>query len=85
MEYNQLKLRILSLFDDAGALDSRDVLLEVQKTTKGRVLSEKAIDMALMRYWRQGLLDRTRKSRRFAYSLTQKGQARKNWLMLQKD
>jgi DNA-binding transcriptional regulator PaaX len=81
MEYNQLKLQILSLFENAPAsLDSSAVMRGI-KEQRGLILTDKAIAMALMRYWRQGLLERSRTSRRFAYTLTEKGVARKNWLL----
>ena len=80
MEYNRLKLQVLSLFEDkTGSLESREVLERV-KENLGLSLTDKAIEMALMRYWRQGLLERSRKSRRFAYNLTAKGLARRQWL-----
>jgi DNA-binding transcriptional regulator PaaX len=80
MNYNELKIRILSLFEAAQELDSLKVreLLAAEKTLR---LTDKAVEMALMRYWRQGLLSRTRKSRRFQYSLTERGLARKEWLL----
>ena len=80
MHYNELKIRVLSLFESAQELDSLKIrqLLATEKTLK---LTDKAVEMALMRYWRQGLLSRTRKSGMFHYSLTERGLARKEWLM----
>jgi len=80
MQYNELKIRVLSLFKSAQELDSLKIrqLLATEKTLK---LTDKAVEMALMRYWRQGLLSRTRQSGMFHYSLTERGLARKRWLM----
>jgi len=80
MHYNELKIRVLSLFESAQEFDSLKIrqLLATEKTLK---LTDKAVEMALMRYWRQGLLSRTRKSGMFHYSLTKRGLARKEWLM----
>ncbi len=80
MHYNELKIRVLSLFESAQEFDSLKIrqLLATEKTVR---LTDKAVEMALMRYWRQGLLRRTRKSGIFHYSLTERGLARKQWLM----
>jgi DNA-binding transcriptional regulator PaaX len=80
MHYNELKIRVLSLFESEQEFDSLKIreLLAIEKTLK---LTDKAVEMALMRYWRQGLLSRTRKSGMFHYSLTERGLARKEWLM----
>ena len=78
MDYNRLKIRVLSLFDASRELDGEKVrtLLLGAKIE----LSDKAVEMALLRYFRQGLLSRTRRSGRFQYGLTEKGLARRNWL-----
>ena len=78
MDYNALKIRVLSLFDGSSELDSQRVrnLLSGMKIE----LSEKAVEMALLRYSRQGLLARTRRSGRFQYRMTEKGLARRIWL-----
>jgi DNA-binding transcriptional regulator PaaX len=80
MNYNELKIRILSLFKLKEEFDSLKIreLLAREMTLK---LTDKAVEMALMRYWRQGLLSRTRRSRMFQYSLTERGLARKEWLL----
>jgi len=78
MDYNELKIRILSLFEASSELDSQRVrnLLSGMKIE----LSDKAVEMALLRYSRQGLLARTRWSGRFHYRMTEKGLARRIWL-----
>jgi DNA-binding transcriptional regulator PaaX len=80
MNYNELKIRILSLFESAQEFDSLKIreLLASEKTLR---LTDKAVEMALMRYWRQGLLSRTRRAGRFQYSLTERGFARRQWLL----
>ena len=80
MDYNQLKVRILSLMDPAKELDS--VQIGEKLASDGlQGHGEKALEMALLRYWRQGLLSRNRRGRRFYYQLTERGKARKEWLL----
>ncbi|MEK6920185.1 MAG: hypothetical protein AABX62_03975 [Thermoproteota archaeon] len=80
MDYNQLKVRILSLMDPAKELDH--VQIGEKLASEGlRGHGEKALEMALLRYWRQGLLSRTRRGRRFYYRLTERGEARREWLL----
>jgi len=80
MNYNELKIRILGLFEPTQELESLKIrkLLATEKTVK---LTDKAVEMALLRYWRQGLLSRTRRAGRFQYVLTERGLARKEWLL----
>jgi DNA-binding transcriptional regulator PaaX len=78
MHYNELKIRILILFGSAGELNSLQVRQFLLK--QDIVLSDKAVEMALMRYWRQGLLSRKRQSGMFQYKLTERGIARRAWL-----
>ena len=77
MDYNQLKIRVLSLFEP-GELASEEVRTRLQQ---GQIeLSDKAVKMALMRYTRQGLLTRSKKKGHYHYTLTEKGSARREWL-----
>ncbi len=78
MDYNELKIRVLSLFEASGELDSEKV--RTRLVGEKIELSDKAVEMALLRYFRQGLLSRTRRSGRFQYGLTVKGLARRIWL-----
>jgi DNA-binding transcriptional regulator PaaX len=80
MNYNELKVRVLGLFEATEELDSFKIrqLLASKETLK---LNDKAVEMALLRYWRQGLLSRTRRAGRFQYTLTERGLARKEWLL----
>jgi DNA-binding transcriptional regulator PaaX len=80
MNYNELKIRILRLFESSEQFDSFKIrqLLATETTLK---LTDKAVEMALLRYWRQGLLSRTRRAGMFQYALTERGLARKEWLI----
>jgi DNA-binding transcriptional regulator PaaX len=79
MDFNQLKILVLSLFEASAELDSE----EIRKLLSGAKIepSDKAVEMALLRYSRQGLLARTRHAGRFHYRLTEKGLARRIWLL----
>ena len=79
MDYNQLKLRILELFKKSEEYESAQVLALIVSKSGPRHRA-KAIEMALMRYWRQGLLKRERRGGRFYYSLSERGEARRAWL-----
>ncbi len=78
MDYNELKIRVLSLFEASAELDSEKV--RTRLVGAKIELSDKTVEMALLRYFRQGLLSRTRRSGRFQYRLTKKGIARRIWL-----
>ncbi len=78
MDYNELKIRVLSLFEASAELDSEKV--RTRLVGAKIELSDKTVEMALLRYFRQGLLSRTRRSGRFQYRLTEKGIARRIWL-----
>ena len=78
MEHNQLKIRLLKLVE-SNPQDSQR-LRDLLKEKEGIDLSQRAVEMALLRYWRQGLLKRERKGRRFKYVLTERGAARRDWL-----
>ena len=78
MDYNQLKIRVLNLFLGSRELASEEILKLLQESKIES--SDKAVKMALMRYTRQGLLTRDKKTGVFHYRLTEKGLARRNWL-----
>jgi len=79
LDYNQLKRVLLRGLADNGPLDS-DSLLQVLSLS-GKVQFEiHAVRMALMRYYRQGLLKRVRSGGQFTYSLTDRGIRRLEWL-----
>jgi hypothetical protein len=78
MDYNELKITVLGLFDASAELDSE--MVRTHLVGAKIELSDKAVEMALLRYFRQGLLSRTRRSGRFQYRMTEKGLARRIWL-----
>jgi hypothetical protein len=78
MDYNELKTRVLNLFEESSEFDSEKIRNHLVGAKIE--LSDKAVEMALLRYFRQGLLSRTRRSGRFQYGLTEKGLARRIWL-----
>ncbi|HZD12273.1 MAG TPA: hypothetical protein VE177_01980 [Candidatus Binatus sp.] len=82
MEHNRLKILILELLGPTGQ-DSHQVR-QLVKEKDSVDLSQRAIEMALLRYWRQGLLRRERNGRRFNYVITERGVARREWLTSQK-
>lgn len=82
MRYNELKIRVLGLFKQGVELDSLRIR-ELLTRDGSFKLTDKALEMALMRYWRQGLLGRSRRGRLFHYSLTARGAARLAWLQKQ--
>ena len=79
MDYNQLKLKILEFFQKSEEYESAQIL-NLVVTATGSEHRDKAIEMALLRYWRQGLLKRARRGGRFYYTLTERGKARREWL-----
>ena len=78
MDYNELKIRVLNLFRDSGEYASDEIRTLLRQSNT--VLSDKAMKMALMRYTRQGLLVRSKKTGVYRYRLTEKGSARRDWL-----
>ncbi len=78
LQHNQLKIRVLKLLG-ADRQDSHG-LHAILKERDGIDLSHRAVEMALLRYWRQGLLKRERRGRRFTDVLTARGAARRRWL-----
>jgi len=79
LDYNQLKRVLLRVLADYGPLNSDSLLQTLSSSWK--VESEiHAVRMALMRYYRQGLLKRVRSGGLFTYSLTDRGFRRLEWL-----
>jgi len=77
--YNEMKKLVLTLFATGGLMTSHDVARRLRDEHKVDT-SIRAAQMALMRYWRQGLLHRERREGRFVYMLTEKGGRRLLWL-----
>jgi len=79
LDYNQLKRVLLRTLADSGPTDS--VGLFQRLTSVGPERFEiHAVRMALVRYYRQGLLKRERSGGQFRYSLSGRGTARLRWL-----
>ena len=79
LDYNVLKLRILRLLSKTGPADSGSLACTIAET-KEIALDIHALRMALMRYYKQGLLKRERAGGRFKYALTERGIQRLRWL-----
>jgi DNA-binding transcriptional regulator PaaX len=78
LDYNQLKRVVLRALADKGPMDSDSL---TQTLGSASVEFEiHAVRMALMRYYRQGLLRRVRSGGLFRYTLTERGIVRLEWL-----
>lgn len=78
LNYNELKLLILRTISEGGSMSSEDVATLL--ITTGARVEIHAIRMALMRYYRQGLLLRKKAGGSFSYSLSDRGLHRFEWL-----
>jgi DNA-binding transcriptional regulator PaaX len=78
MDYNELKLHVLRLFSAEEGMDSLSVSAAL--SADGVALDIHALRMALVRYYKQGLLRRERKSGAYIYSLSTRGIKRLAWL-----
>ena len=72
--YNEAKIEILQLVSELGECSSFDVA-----DLTGR--NEKAAAMALVRYYRQGLLYRYRDGYSYVYGITDRGEGRLEYLL----
>lgn len=79
MDYNELKLAVLAALSRLGWIESASLAGELAKS-KGIKLDIHALRMALMRYYRQGLLKRERRQGTYVYSLSERGIQRLQWL-----
>lgn len=77
--YNEMKQLVLTLFTSDGPMDGFDVAQRLRDEHRVEA-SIRAVQMALMRYWRQGLLHRERREGRYVYALSEKGGRRLLWL-----
>jgi len=77
MDYNELKLAVLRHLRAHGPSDSSEIL---RLLTGQMPVEVHAVRMALVRYYRMGLLKRERSGGVFIYSLTPRGERRLNWL-----
>lgn len=78
MDYNELKLPVLQIISEARSVDSGS--LTTLLAEKKIVIEIHAVRMALMRYYKQGLLRRERTGGMFQYSLSERGVGRLRWL-----
>ena len=79
MEYNELKRIVLELIESSHNIDSFRIQALLRRLFR-RKFSRHAVEMALYRYYRQGLLSRERRGRRYYYVITDKGKRRLEWL-----
>jgi len=79
MDYNELKLSILSLLAKEGGLDSSLLIKELASSAR-ITIDIHALRMALMRYYKLGLLKRERSGGTYRYTLTDRGTMRLQWL-----
>ena len=83
MHFNELKLQILQVLSKTGPVDSSSLAGAIAES-KRMALDIHALRMALMRYYKQGLLRRERARGMFRYALTERGLQRLHWLEQQK-
>ncbi|HUK27782.1 MAG TPA: hypothetical protein VLV31_05100 [Candidatus Acidoferrales bacterium] len=79
LDYNELKRLLLRTLADHGPMDS-NALSQNLMTRPESKFEIHAVRMALMRYYRQGLLNRIRSAGQFTYSITERGVRRLEWL-----
>jgi hypothetical protein len=82
LDYNKLKVPILEHFVEGGEMDSASVCRRLSESNE-IVIDIHALRMALMRYYRQGLLKRERSGGVFKYTISQRGVQRLRWLQQQ--
>jgi len=78
MNYNKLKLVVLRVLSERSSADSIAVAQALAAYSVR--LDMHAIRMALMRYYKQGLLWRERKLGAYTYGLSERGLRRLRWL-----
>ena len=78
MDYNELKLHVLRLLSDNRVRDSAAIATGLGAIGVG--LEMHAIRMALVRYYKQGLLRRQRQSGLYVYTISERGMKRLEWL-----
>jgi DNA-binding transcriptional regulator PaaX len=79
LDYNELKRLLLRTLADHGPMNSNALSQNLLILTQPN-LDIHAVRMALVRYYRQGLLKRIRTAGQFTYSLTERGVRRLQWL-----
>ena len=78
LHYNELKRAILRIL----SMGPKNSLSLVEELARYRVesLEVHAVRMALVRYYKQGLLNREKRAGTFTYSISDRGQRRLQWL-----
>jgi DNA-binding transcriptional regulator PaaX len=79
LDYNELKLPVLQILFKVGSADSKQLSKELAGL-RGITIDIHALRMALMRYYKQGLLKRERRGGMFSYALSERGVQRLRWL-----
>jgi DNA-binding PadR family transcriptional regulator len=79
LDFNKLKVPILELLVEDGAMDGASVSRRLAESNQ-IVIDIHALRMALMRYYKQGLLRRERSGGVFRYTISQRGVQRLRWL-----
>jgi len=78
MKYNELKEAILKILNNGKWQFSKDILTHIRSLNWK--LNLPALRMALMRYYRQGILERRRRSGAYEYRISDRGLERLAWL-----
>jgi len=79
MRYNELKITVLEIFNENRGMNFQKLLGQLNKDL---AIDPKALQMALLRYYRQGLLNRKKEGRFFFYKISERGKKRLNWLRI---
>jgi DNA-binding PadR family transcriptional regulator len=79
LDYNELKRLLLRTLLDRGPMDGASLSQALLASGKSR-FEIHSVRMALVRYYRQGLLKRVRSAGQFTYTLTDRGTRRLQWL-----
>ena len=82
MDYNELKVPVLELLVKHGPMDSGSVVRKLAESN-GIAIDIHALRMAMMRYYKQGLLRRERSGGMFKYAISERGVQRLRWLQQQ--
>jgi DNA-binding transcriptional regulator PaaX len=82
LDYNKLKVPVLELLSKNAGMDSVSVARTLAELN-GIKIDIHALRMALMRYYKQGLLRRERSGGAFKYTISQRGVQRLRWLQEQ--
>jgi DNA-binding transcriptional regulator PaaX len=82
LDYDKLKVPVLELLSKNAGMNSVSVARTLAELN-GINIDIHALRMALMRYYKQGLLRRERSGGAFKYTISQRGVQRLRWLQQQ--